>query len=118
MQDNFIKRIINKPPILFPWVALFHLFILGYSAWNFRDFPFPSQEWMPVLWLLVYFVLWLLVCDLKKWAGMVYVLLTALNIGLHYLLKHPSDVAVYTPPFLIIYILFSFFILFYYRRLK
>jgi len=116
MDERFFKRIVSKPPVLFPWVALFHLVMLCYGVWNFREFPFPSVYWIPNLWLLAFFVCWLFVCDLRKWAAWGYIALTALSLLLRYLLKYESEVVVYTPTFPIVFILFSFFILFYFRR--
>lgn len=103
---------------MFPWVALFHLMMLVYSIWNYKEFPFPSVYWLPTLWQAAYFFCWLFVCDMRRWAGLSYIGLTAINIILHYALSYKSEIAIFTPPFLLIYILFSFFILVYYRRLQ
>jgi hypothetical protein len=118
MKESFFKRILTKPPIVFPFVALFHLLILCYSIWNYKEFPFPSVYWIPVLWLLLYSFFWLFVCDQKRWAAFGYLGLTVINIALHYFLKFESERSVYTPSFLLIYILFSFFILFYFKRIN
>jgi len=118
MENFFLKRIISKPPVFFPWVALFHFFILAYSIWSYAEFPFPSEYWIPSLWLLVYTTCWLFLCDLKRWAAWLYGGLTILNICLHYALKYQSDIAIYTPPFLVLYILFSVLVLLYYKKLE
>ncbi|HTM65187.1 MAG TPA: hypothetical protein VL093_02625 [Flavipsychrobacter sp.] len=118
MQKNLLIRISTKPPVIFPFVALFHLLILCYTIWNYKEFPFPSVYWIPVLWLLLYSFFWLFVCDLKRWAALGYLGLTVLNIALHYFLKFESERSVYTPSFLLLYVFFSFFILFYFRRIR
>lgn len=118
MSETFLKRIFTKPPILFPLVALFHLMMLCYSIWNYKEFSFPSVYWLPSLWLLIYLISWLFICDLKRWAALLYIALTILNVLLHYILKYQSEVSIYTAPFFVIYILFSFFALFYYRKLQ
>jgi hypothetical protein len=117
-ESSFLKRILRKPPLVFPWILLFHLFILCYTIWSYSEFPFPSEAWIAPLWLLVYTLCWLFVCDLRKWAAIAYLLLTMINMALSFFLKNATDLAVYTPPFLLIYILFSFFILFYFKRFR
>jgi hypothetical protein len=113
MSDSFIKRIIKKPPFIFPWVALFHLFMLLFTVWSNILSPFPSSDWIEVGWILGLTTSWIFVCDLKKWAAISYVLLAVANTALHYLL--PSMVATYTFSFFEPTLLFSFFILFYFR---
>lgn len=116
---RFLKNILTKPPVMFPLVALFHLFMLGYSLWwDVGEVPFPSVYWISSLWLLVYTVCWIAICDLRKWAGITYVLLTALHISLHYLLHSATDIALYTPPFMLVFVLFSFFVLVFFRRFQ
>lgn len=114
MKGHFLGRIISRPPVLFPAVALFHVLIFSYSLWNYSDFEFPSIYWTPVAWLLAYTLLWLFVCDLRRWAALGYLGLTTLHILLHFALS-ASEAATFTPSFMLVYILFSFFILFYYR---
>lgn len=116
ISESFLKRIVTKPPVLFPLVALFHLLMLAYSAWSYAEFPFPSVYWIPVLWLLLYFLSWFFVCDFRRWAAFSYIGLTILNIVLHYTLKFESEIAIYTPPFLLVYVVFSVFVLVYFRR--
>lgn len=118
LNDSFIKRIWTKPPVLFPLVALFHFVILGYTVWLKHSFPFPSEYWISSLWLLLYTISWLFACDLKRWAALTYIGLTVVNIILQLTLKSPYDLALYTPSFFLIYVLFSFFILFYYKAFK
>ncbi len=116
MRRSFLGRIMTKPPMLFPWVALFHLLMFLYSLWNYKEFPFPSEYWTPVLWLALYCFTWLFVCDLKRLAAFVYIGLTIVHILLQYFLRFESEVALYTPPMVWMYILFSFFILAFFRR--
>lgn len=112
MFGDFFK----KTPILFLAVALFHLLMLGHSIWMYSDFSFPSIYWIPVLWLLVYLISWLFICRMRRRAAWLYLGLTSVNILLHYTLSYQSEIALYTPPFLLVYIIFCFFILVYYKR--
>jgi hypothetical protein len=116
--QNFFKRIIRKPPVLFPLVALFHFIWLGYSIWNYSSEPFPSAAWIQPLWILAYAVSWLFVCDMKKWAALVYIGLTMLNLVLRFVLKSPTDLSNFTDTLFPIDVLFSFFLLFYYRQFE
>jgi len=118
LPGNILWRIITKSPVLFPLVTLFHLLMLAYSIWNYKEFPFPSVYWIPVFWLLAYGISWFFVSDMRRWAAWIYLALTSLNILLHYALPFQSEVAIYTPPFLLLYVLFSFFVLAYYRRFR
>ncbi len=116
MDIEFIKRIISKPPLIFPWVALFHLFMLGFNIWVFREFPFPSIYWLGVLWIFLNTVFWIFLCDLRRWAAYGYIALTALNLILHFTLKSSTDIDIYTNILFPVDILFCFFILFYFKR--
>ena len=64
MNDNFIIRILKKPPVIFPWVALFHIGILLFSVYLFSSEPIDA--WVQPLWMLAYTVCWLFVCDMKR----------------------------------------------------
>ena len=116
MEQSFIKRIWQKPPVLFPWVALFHVVMLCYSIWNFSSEPFPSIGWMQPFIMLLYTVSWIFACDLKRWAALVYIALTTLNLVLRFMLTSQHDLAVYTDVLFPIDILFTFFVMFYFKR--
>ena len=118
MSEPFIKRVWTKPPILFPLVALFHLLMLFYSIWNYREFPFPSESWISTAWILSYTICWIFICDLRHWALLTYIGLTALSVILQFTLKFRSEVDLYTPTFYIIYILFCVFLVFYYKKFR
>lgn len=115
-EKNFFRRILSKPPFIFPWVALFHLLMLIIITAGNTEFSFPSEAWIAPFWLLLFTISWIFVCDLRRWAALLYILLTMLNLILHFSLKYQSEVFVYTAPFFLIYILFSFFILVYFRK--
>jgi hypothetical protein len=99
-------------------VALFHLFALCYTFWNVHSVPFPSLEWLQMAWVSALFICWLLICDLNKWAGITYILLTALNISLYLGLKSYDDKVIYTNAFFPVDIVFSFFVLLFYKKLS
>ncbi|WP_276133539.1 hypothetical protein [Polluticoccus soli] len=112
---SFIQRFIKKPPVLFPLVALFHIGLLLYSIYDYSSEPLSSPIWLQPIWLLAYAVSWLFICDMRKWAAYAYLGLTALNLILHFALKSPTDLAYFTDALFPVDILFSFFVLFYFR---
>lgn len=115
---HFLQRFIQKPPVLFPLVALFHIAMLGYGLYSYSTEPFPSLIWVQPLWLLLYTFSWVFVCDMKRWAAIAYVLLTVLNLSLRFLLTSSIDINNFTDALFPADILFSFLALFYYRQLQ
>ena len=115
MRDikTFFRDLIKKPPQLFPLVALFHIAMLIYVVWNDISEPYA---WIQILWMLGYTVFWLFICDMKKWAALGYLALTVIDLVLRFTLKSPDNLAIYVSDMFILDVLFSFFVLFYYRR--
>lgn len=120
MRDikTFARDIIKKPPAIFPWVALFHFVILVYQLWLYSDMPFPSLSWLQPAWLLAYSIAWLFACDMRKWAALLYLGLTMLNLSLYLGFLNMAKQDLYSSPIYLIDVLFSFFILFFYKRFE
>ena len=115
---TFARDIVKKPPAIFPWVALFHFLMFAYQLWLYSDMPFSSIAWLQPAWMLAYSIAWLFVCDLRKWAAMLYLGLTMLNIAIYMGFISAMKHDMYSSPIYFIDILFSFFILFFYRRFE
>ncbi len=113
---NFIRDIIRKPPVIFPWVALFHVVMLAYVTWLFSTEPMFSAGWLQPLWMLAYTVCWIFICDLRRWAAYGYILLTSVNLLLYVLCKDVVAREMYTSSFSLIDVGFCFFVLFFFRR--
>lgn len=113
-DDSFFRRITRKPPLLFPLVALFHVGLLVYYLFTL----FPEPLWVQLLWIAMFTFAWIFVCDMKKWAAWLYVGITTLNLGLRLVLKSPADLSNFTDTLFPADILFSFFVLFYFRRFE
>lgn len=111
MSGPFFRRIIQKPPVLFPLLALFHIAMLVYSIWNASSEPLTSMIWLQPLWMVGYTVSWLFVCDMRKRAAYLYLGLSLTNLILF--ATHKND---YTSALFLMDIVFSFFILVYFRR--
>jgi len=115
---TWLRDIVRKPPALFPYVALFHLFLLVYITWLYHAEPFPSVSWLQPLWMLGYTICWLFVCDLRKWAAYGYLLLTAVNLSLQFFVHDPVQKDLLVSPLLLIDVAFCFFVLFFFRRFR
>jgi hypothetical protein len=114
---EFFSDVIRKPPMLFPFIGLFHVLWLGRTLWSLRHEPF-DVAWLQVAWMSAYTVCWIGICDLRRWAQWGYLALTLLNAILFLSLKSIYNKDVYTSSIFLIDALFSFFILFYYKRLS
>lgn len=84
---SFVERFIKKPPVVFPLVALFHIGLLVFSIINASTESLSSLIWLQPLWMLVYTVAWLFICDMKRWAAYAYIGVTTLSLLLHFLVK-------------------------------
>lgn len=115
---TFIGDVIRKPPVIFPWVALFHVVMLGYVIWLFHTDPLFSPGWLQPLWLLGYTVCWIFICDLRRWGAYGYLLLTSANLLVYALSKDHLAREIYTSSLLLIDVGFCFFILFFFRRFR
>ena len=116
MSQSFIKRIWSKPPQLFPLAALFHIAMFLLSVYNYKGDPFPSAMWAQPLYLLLFTVSWIFICDLKLWAAYTYIALTTLNLILRFFLKDISDLDAYTDALFPADILFTFFVMFHFKK--
>jgi hypothetical protein len=121
-QQPFLKRILNKPPMLFPWVALFHAAAFLYLSIDYAmDASLPSALWIQPVWLLAYLVVWLFACDLRRWSVFAYIGLTAISILLQVLLKKEDSLSVLNTWGDMLYpanIAFCFLLIFSYKNFK
>jgi len=113
---SFFKNLLQKSPIAFPWIALFHFVMIIMSVWSALMTPLLSEGWIQPVWAILFSFFWVFVCDLKKWAAYAYIFLTTLSLLLRFYLLSPSNAIIYSFCFYEIIILFSFFILFYFKR--
>lgn len=111
-----LSDLMRKPPMLFPLVGLFHILWLLYTLWDDRHEPFPDVAWLQVLWMTGYVTFWLAACDLRKWGAMGYILLTLVDSSLYVGAMYHKVPPVYISNLCLIDGLFSFFLLFYYKR--
>lgn len=117
MSAPFYKRIWQKPPVAFPWIAIGHIAFLLYLVYDAVTDPIGGLMLVQPLYMLLYTIAWLFVCDMKKWAAYAYVGLTTLNLVLRIALVNEMDKVYFTDVIFPADILFTFFVLFYYKKL-
>jgi hypothetical protein len=113
---SFVGDIIRKPPFLFPWVALFHIVLLGYTIWLYSSEPLWSAGWLQPLWLLAYTICWIFICDLRKWAAYGYIFLTSVDLLFYFFIPDPGERELYGSVLFLVNVVFCFFVLFFFRR--
>jgi hypothetical protein len=121
-ERNIVKRYFKQMPVFFPLIGLFLLVMAGIEFWSYaNDSGYLLVYWLRPVLFLAYALLWLPICFAKKWAALGFLVLSIL--GMAFFLFGPGgtlksaigDVYVLPVP---ANILFSFLILFYYRKLK
>lgn len=119
-MNAFIEKYFKNVPVLLPLAALAHLFWTGFSFGKFLSdgtlFGFITGG--TVLNQLLYTLLWLGVCLQKRWAGIAYIGVTAVNLCLQFLTPAGSQWKLVADALFPFDVLMCFFILFYYKRLK
>lgn len=119
MSDTpYYKRIWQKAPVVFPWIGIFHVVLLAYMLYSYITEPVTGWILMQPVFMFLYTVFWLFVCDMKKWAGLAYLGLTSVNLALRFVL---TDVAMrnnFTDTIFPADVLFTFFVMFYFKRFE
>jgi len=109
--------LIKKPPMLFPLVGLFHVLWLLRTVYSMSHAPM-GLEWLQVVWIGAFTVFWLGICDMRKWAAFCYIAITIVDFALFFSLKQNYQKDLYTSSILFIDGIFSFFVLFYFKRFE
>ena len=112
---NAITDLVRKPPMLFPFIALFHVLFIFWIVWSDRNAPFPGIEWLELVWMTGYTLFWLAACDLRKWGAQGYIVMALLNTGLFLAARNRMISTSYVSNMFIIDLLFSFFLVYYYK---
>ena len=120
--QNILARFFSRLPIFFPLIALFHIGLTIYEAYYWvGDDSVSRLYWLRPAVLLLYVIFWCGACLLKKWAGIGYVILTVVNVAFHLfgpdiMLKRALGDLLFVP--IPANLLFSFLLLFYFKRMK
>ena len=118
--SNILRRLWHQLPVLFPLVAIAHIVWLGYAVVSF------SQQGVMdtfigagnCLVMLLYTILWIGVCDRRRWAAIGYLTLTAVNLCLQFFTHQHSEWRYVSDALFPFDLLMCFFILFYYKRFR
>jgi hypothetical protein len=104
--------------MLFPLVGLFHVLWLLWTIWDDRYTPFLGIEWLQVLWIMGFTAFWTAACDLRKWGALGYIFLTLLDAALYLGVRNNMFPELYISNMFLLDGLFSFFLLFYYKKFR
>jgi len=118
MADTFFVRIFKKPPILFPLAALFQVFMTLIAAWMLFPVSLKEPEWFGPLAMLLFSMIWLFVCDMRKWAAFAYLALTIACLLLQYFCPHYTSGWYFSMGMFPFDMIVGMFVLFYYKRFQ
>lgn len=113
---QFLRDVAKKPPVMMPFIAAAHLFWLLWTIWMCATGSF-AMLWLQVGWMLGYTIFWIAACDLRRWGAIGYILLTVLNTSIFLGVKSIYTRDIYTSNLFILDALFSFYLVFFYRRI-
>lgn len=108
----------RRPPILLPLVGIAHIVGFIYVLWECRNVEGLSTLWLQPLWMLGYTFFWLACCNLKRWGVYGYLALTIANTLIYVTADSISTRSAYTSNLFLFDIVFSFFLIIYYKRLQ
>lgn len=111
LQHTFLKN----TPLLFLLVAVFHIVIAVHAIYSFHDVDL--RDWLHPLLIVLYTLLWLWVCTMRKAAAYSYIGLTIVCTLIAFVLapQYPNLISFDTPLFPID-MLFSIIILVYFKK--
>ena len=117
-KSSSTNPVAARTPVIFPAVAATHFVWLLWTIWDFRGEPFPSPLWAIVLWHCGYTLAWALAWKGLRIGAWAYLGLTSLNLVLRFVLADRGALNAYTDALFPFDILFSFFLLLYYKRFR
>ncbi len=121
-SNNILVRFFRSMPIFFPLIALFHLGQTAFESYNYLgDYSVSTVYWLRPLVLLLYTVLWIATCFRQRWGGIAYIALTIANVVLYLfgpdiVIKRAIGDLLFVP--IPVNLLFSFLLLFYFRKMQ
>lgn len=118
MSEPFYKRMWRKPPVIFPWIGLFHVGMLLYLVGNTITDPVYGWILMQPVLMLLYTIFWLYSCDLKKWAALSYMGLTTLNLLVRFLVTDKIFLNNFTDTIFPADMMFTFFVMYYFKKFE
>ena len=121
-RKNIVVRYFTLMPIFFPLIGLFLLGLTLMEAFNYiGDDSISRLYWLRPVVLLLYFLTWAGACLARKVPAIGFVALTIINVaaylfGPDVLLKRALGDLLFVP--IPVNLLFSFLLLFFFRKMK
>jgi hypothetical protein len=116
MSKPLIKNLITKPPILFPLAALFHLIFTLYAIASLYPTPLTQRDWLRPLAMLIFTVMSIGLCSMKKWIAISYVSLSIICLAFIYTAPFDSPLWIFGDSFFPFNVMLSFFILLLFKK--
>lgn len=116
--QEIVQRYWREQPIVFPFVALFHFYLLLRFIFTMAPYFDEPAYLAQGVWLLTATVLAVFICSMRRWANVGYILLTMAGLLLAYLFpvaKEWKELDTVLFPF---DLLMCVFLLFYYKRFR
>lgn len=117
MQESF-KRIISKPPILFPLAALFHIIITISAIVSLYSIPLSQRDWLRPFAMILFTLLAAGLCLMRKWIAIVYVAFSICSLAMLYYTPADTPMQIFGSGFFPFNLILSFFILLFFKRFK
>ena len=114
--QSLLYRFWKEPPVIFPMAAIFHLYLLVSGFIDLGDTI--GINWPSMLWYITAFLLSIFCLLLKRRAAIAYIMLAIAGLLLQYALPVSifwKNVGSTLFPFDILY---TFFLLFFYKRFR
>lgn len=122
MSKGFLYNFFRRPPVFFPLIALFHLWLTISEGFNYigNNDVYLAYWLIPVVYLF-YTVFWCGATMYKKWGALGYLFLTIANVSVHFfapasIYKQALGDIMFIP--VPVNLLFSFLLLFFFRRME
>lgn len=118
MSATSLKQFISKPPVLFPLAALFHIIITISAIVSLYGINPGQRDWLRPLSMAIFTVFSLLLCTMRKWTAIAYVLLSIVCLALFYFSPADSPSHIFGNGFFPFNLIISLFILLLFKRFK
>lgn len=118
MPESFLKKLISRPPILFPLAALFHILMTGMAIVSLSPTPLDQRDWLRPLAMLLFSFLSVALCLMRKWAAIAYTSLSMLCLAMLYFGGDDTPVRIFGSAFFPFSLILSLFILLLFRRFR
>jgi hypothetical protein len=126
-KKNILKQYFTNMPVMFPMIGLFLLFMTVMEALNYLgDSGYPAMYLLRPVILFLYFIFWAGACCARKWAALAFLCLTIINVAFYLFgpkgpdayLQHAIGDILFLYDRVSVNMIFSFLLLFYFRRMK